>query len=178
MSDYLAERLKTHAAEQQRKKQIETEPRPLEQQSLQTRGEAFISMNARSEYEHLVRLLKKRAEQIRSEIGDLREIVITGSYIQIGHVALYYRFDQPNPNQPNNELVLSIGLAPYKSFMVENPPQPVTHKLTAGAAPDFSRIVWVGIGAGGGRLGQLDSAMLAEFAADLLVEYYCKHTKR
>jgi hypothetical protein len=135
-------------------------------------------MNARSEYEHLVRLLKKRAEQIRSEIGDLREIVITGSYIQIGHVALYYRFDQPNPNQPNNELVLSIGLAPYKSFMVENPPQPVTHKLTAGAAPDFSRIVWVGIGAGGGRLGQLDSAMLAEFAADLLVEYYCKHTKR
>jgi hypothetical protein len=88
MSDYLAERLKTHAAEQQRKKQAETEPRPLEQQSIQRRGEAFISMNARSEYEYLVCLLKERAEQIRSELGNLPEIVVTGSYIQIGHVAL------------------------------------------------------------------------------------------
>jgi hypothetical protein len=106
------------------------------------------------------------------------EIVVTGSYIQIGHVALHHYFEQLIPTEPNNQLILSVRLAPYKSFMVENPPQAVTHKLTAGAAPDCSRIVWVGIGAGGGRLGQLDSATLAEFAADLLVEYYCKHTKR
>jgi hypothetical protein len=177
MSDYLAERLKAHAAEQQRKKQAETGPQLLEQQSLQTRGEAFISMNARSEYEHLVCLLNERAEQIRSELGNLPEIVVTGSYIQIGHVALHHYFEQLIPTEPNNQLILSVALAPYKSFMVENPPQAVTHKLTAGAAPDCSRIVWVGIGAGVGSLGEFDSTALAEFGVHMLVEYYLAQTK-
>ncbi len=175
MSDYLAERLKAHAAEQQRQKQLETEPRPLEQQSLQKRGEAFVAANARSEYENLKRLLKERAEAIRSEIGNLREIVITESHIQIGHFALYHHFDQLIPNEPKNELVLSVGLAPHKSFMFGNPPQPVIHKLIAAAAPDCNRIVWVGVV---GRLGQFDSDTLAVDALDMLVRYYINHTRR
>jgi hypothetical protein len=171
MSDYLAEQLKTNAAEQQRRKRAETEPRSPEQQSLQTRGEAFISKHARSEYEHLVHLLKVRAEKIRSETGNSPEIVITRSHIQLGRVALYYDFDQPSP--PNNELILSIGLAPHKQGMFTgNTHVPVRHRLEAGAAQDCSRIVWVG------KLGQFDSATLAEVAANMLVEYYCKNTKQ
>ena len=179
MSDYLADRLKAHAAEQQRKTQRETEPRPPEQQSPQQRGEAFITANARSEYEHLKDLLKGRAEQIRSETGNVPEIVVTGSYIQMGHVALHHYFDHLVPTQPNNQLDLAIGLAPHKSFMVDNPPQPVTYKLTAGAASDCSRIVWVVVaGAGVGRLAEFDSATLADFALDRLTEYYINHITR
>ena len=178
MPDDLADRLNAHAAEQQRKKQLATEPRTLEQQSPRERGETFITKNARIEYEHLRMLLKERADKVRSEIGSLPEIVITGSYIQLGHVALDHHFVQMNPTEPNNQLVLSIGLAPHKSFMVENPPQSVTYKLTAGAAPDSGRIVWVGIGAGANNLGQLETETLADVALERLVQYYIMHTKR
>jgi hypothetical protein len=173
MSDHLAERLKAHAGEQQRRKQAETEPRSPEQQSLQMRGEAFISEHALSEYEHLVDLLKERAEKIRSETRNSPEIVVTGSYIQLGHVALHYRFDRPSANPPKNELVLSIGLAPYKHVISGgNTYMPVHHKLEAGAAQDCTRILWVN------SQGVFDSAELAEFALDMLTHYYCRHTKK
>jgi hypothetical protein len=80
-----SEQLKTYAAELQRRKRAETEPRSPEQQDLRTRAEAFISKHARSEYEHLMDLLKERAEKIRSETGTSPEIIVTESYIQLRH---------------------------------------------------------------------------------------------
>ena len=172
MSDEIVERLKRHVAEEARKKQAEIEPRNPEQQSPQKRGEAFITAHARSEYDNLVRLLKERAEKIKSEHGELPEIVVTGSCVQLGHVALYYKFEQLVASLPDNTLVLSLGLAPHKHVMFGNPPEPVRHQLKAAAPQDCSRIVWVG------KLGQFDSATLVEVALDMLVEYYCKHTKK
>jgi hypothetical protein len=121
MSDDLADQLRAPAAEQQRKKQLEAEPRSLEQQSRRERGEAFITKNGRPEYEHLKNLLKERAQKVRSEIGNQPEILVTGSYIQMGHVALHHQFEQLIPTQPNNQLILKIRLAPHKSFMVKIP---------------------------------------------------------
>jgi len=54
-------------------------------------------------------VLKERAEKIRSETGNLPEIVVTGSGIQLRHMALRYSFDQPIVNGPNNELILSVA---------------------------------------------------------------------
>jgi len=59
-------------------------------------------------------VLKERAEKIRSETGNLPEIVVTGSGIQLRHMALRYSFDQPIVNGPNNELILFSGLTPRK----------------------------------------------------------------
>jgi hypothetical protein len=167
MSDYLAERLKSHAEEQARTKQAE-----VQQQNLRNPHEAFICDYARSEYQELVRLLKERVEKIRSDGGNLPEFVVTGSYIQLGHVALYYSFDQPVVNRPDNELILSLGLAPFKQVAFGRPPTPERHKLEAVPGPNYSRIAWLG------ALGQFDSAELADRALKMLVEYYCRHTKK
>jgi len=167
MSDNLAERLRRHAEEQPRRKQAE-----VEQQGLQKSRETFISDHARSEYENLIRLLKERVEEIRSDIGKLPEFVVTGSCIQLGRVALYYTFDQPVVNHPTNQLVLSLGLAPLKQVMFGNEPQPARHQLQAVAAPDGNTLVWQG------KLGQFDSAELAERALEMLIDYYCRHTSK
>lgn len=166
-NDYLADRLRSDAEERRRRKQAE-----VEQQRFQKTREALISELARSEYENLVRLLKERVEKIRSDVGNLPEFVVTGSYIQLGRMALYYTFDQPVVNHPTNELVLSLGLAPLKQVMFGSQPQPAIHKLQAVAAPDRSTLVWRG------KLGQFDSAELAEFALEMLIEYYCRQTSK
>ncbi len=136
------------------------------------KGEAFISEHALSEYAHWVDLLKEGAEKIRSETGNSPEIVVTGSHIHLGNVALYYRFERPSAKPPINELVLSVGLAPHKHVMFGYPPEPVTHKLTAAAAQDCTRIVWVH------KQGVFGTTELAEFALDILTNYYCSHTKK
>ena len=114
-SHYLAERLKSQAEEQQRKKQAE-----IELQRLQKNRDAFISDHAPRKYENLVRLLKERVERIRSGTGKLPEIVVTGSCIQLGHVAMYHAFDRHAANPPTNELALSLGVAPHQllSFLI------------------------------------------------------------
>ena len=66
--DHLAERLKSHAEVQPRRKQAE-----VEQQSFQRSRDALISDNTRSEYENLARLLKERVEEISSDIDKWRE---------------------------------------------------------------------------------------------------------
>jgi len=138
MSDNLAERPKNLAREQARGQQAE-----IDQQSFQERVNTFISDHAREEYDNLIRLLKERAEQLNSQIGELPKFVPGGYFIQQGNMALYFHFDKPIMNRADNALLLSVGPAPNTMYLFGNAPQPVRRKLHAAAADDMSSIVWV-----------------------------------
>ncbi len=166
-NDNLTERLNNLAQEHARGKQAK-----VDQRSYLERTNTFVSEYAQEEYLNLIRLLKQRAEEMNSRIGNLPQFVPGGSCIQLGNVALYYRFDQPIGNRPDiNELVLSVGTVPNKmsASMFGPPPPPVRYKLQAAASKDFSTIVWVG------NDRQFRSAELVEFALEQLTAYYLRH---
>jgi hypothetical protein len=164
MSDELAEKLKAHTAEQQRRKLIE-----IEHQKLQKSHDSFVCGYARYEYDDLVDLMKQKVEETRSKTGNSPELTLAGSYIQLGHVALYFQFDQPVVNRPDNQLVLRLGLAPNKHGPFGSGPTPVIHRLEAMEAHN-REIIWVG------KLGRFKSDELAKIALEMLVDYYCQHT--
>jgi hypothetical protein len=166
MSDNLAERLKNLAREQAQGKQVE-----IDQQKFQERVNTFISDHAREEYDNLIRLLKERAEQMNSNIGDLPKFVPSGYFIQQSNMALYFHFDKPIVNRPENALLLSVGPAPNTMYMFEPGPTPVRYQLHAAASDDFSSIVWVG------DLGELKSAQLVDVVLEQLTVYYLQHKR-
>jgi hypothetical protein len=109
MSDELANQFKAHAAEQERRKLIQAE-----RQDLQKKRDEWVYTMAAYEYEDLVQFMKEEVEDTRSKTGNSPEFTVSGSCIQLGHVALYFQFNQPVVNRRNNQLVLSLGLAPNK----------------------------------------------------------------
>ena len=111
-NDYLADRLRSHAEERRRRRASRSRTTKAARR-LARRS----SLSTHVQTENLVRLLEERVEKIRVDVGNLPEFVVTGSYIQLGRMALYYTFDQPVVNHPTNELVLSLGLAPLKQVM-------------------------------------------------------------
>ena len=160
MSDELVDQLKAHAAEHQRRMLVETA-----QRNFQKSRDEFVCKHARNAYEELVRLMKEKVEEVKAKPGNSHEFVVAGHYIQLEHVALYYSFDQPIVDHPDNELVLSLGVAPFKDVFGFSP-KPERHKLEAISEGDNREIVWVG------KLGRFNSAELAELALKMLVDYY------
>jgi hypothetical protein len=167
MSDNLAERLKNLAQEHEHRTQAK-----IDQQRSRERADAFVSAHARNEYDNLVRLLKERAEQMNSNIGNLPEFVPGGSRIELGHMALYHFFDQPVVNRPDNVLELTIGTAPHKMYLSGSEPTPVKYKFVAMASVDLSSIVWVGNGR------QFTSAQLVDFVLEKFVATYLQQARK
>lgn len=133
MSDNLADRLKHLAQDHARGKQAE-----IDQQKLMERVVTFISDNAQGEYDNFIRLLKERAEQMNSSIGDLPKFVPGGYLVQQSNMALYFHFDKPIMNRPENVLLLSVGPAPNTMYLFGNPPSPVRYRLQAAASDDLT----------------------------------------
>ena len=164
MADNLADRLKSLAREHARGKQAE-----IDQQKFQERVHTFISDNARSEYDNLIRLLKACAEQMNSSLGDLPRFVPSAYFLQQGNMALYFHFDKPIINRPDNALVFSVGPMPNTMYFLGAPPSPVRYRLQAAASDDLTSIVWVG------DLGELTSAQLVDVVLEQLTVYYLQH---
>ena len=167
MSDELADQLKTFAAEQERRRLIQ-----VEQQDLQKTREEWVYTMAPYEYEDLVQFMKEEVEDTRSRTGNSPEFTVAGSYIQLGHVALRFQFDQPIVNQRKNQLVLILGLAPNKRGPLStNLPEEI-FRFEALEDWDKREISWVG------KLGRLRTKELAKLAVQKLVDYYCRHAPR
>ncbi len=164
MTDNLANRLKALAQEHARGKQAE-----VDQHKFQEQVNAFISDHARPEYDNLIRLLKERAEQMNSSLADLPKFVPGGYLIQQANMALYFHFDKPIMNSPENALVFSIGPAPNTMYFLGPPPEPLRYRLHAAASDDLSGIVWLG------DLGEVKSAQLVDIMLEQLTVYYLEH---
>jgi hypothetical protein len=164
MPDNLADRLKNLAAEHARGKQAE-----VDQQKFIEKVNSFISDHARQEFDNFVRLLKERAEQMNSDLGDLPKFVPGGYFVQQGNMALYYHFDKPIMNRPDNRFMLSVGPAPNTMYFLGPPPAPARYQLQAAASDEMSSIVWVG------DLGEVTSAQVVDVMLEQLTVYYLQH---
>lgn len=166
MSDNLSDRLKNLAAEHAKGKQAETE-----HQKFIEKVNTFISDNARTEFDSFVRLLKARAEQMNTEIGDLPKFEPGGYFIEQGNMALYYHFDKPIMNAPDNRFLLSIGPGPNTMYFFEHPPAPVRYQLQAAASDDLTCVVWTG------DLGEVTTAQVVDTMLEQLTMYYLEHKR-
>jgi hypothetical protein len=114
-------------------------------------------------------LLKERAEEMNSSIGDLPKFVPGGYLIQQSNMALYFHFDKPIMNRPDNALLFSVGPAPNTMYFFNAAPEPQRYRLQAAASDDVSSIVWVG------DLGELTSPQLVDIMLEQLTIYYLEH---
>lgn len=170
MSDPLAERLKKLSEQHTKDQHAEADAR-----NFQEKVNTFISERSRPEYERLLTVIKRRAEEVNPKIGDLPKFQITqnGSTVGQGNVAAYVHFDKPILNLPNNALLISFGSQPNAIYMFDESarPEPVRYRLQAAASDSFDRIVWIG------DLGELTSEQLADFLLEHLTEYYLTHKR-
>jgi hypothetical protein len=167
MSDELADQLKAHAAERERRRLIQAEQHERERER-----EAWVYSMAAYEYEDLVQFMKDEVEDTKSKTGNSPEFTVAGSYIQLGHVALYFQFGQPEVNRRNNQLVLSLGLAPSKHGPLSTLLIAEVHKLEAVEDWEKREILWTG------KLGLLKTKDLAKMGLQKLVDYYRRHAPK
>ena len=165
MSDSLADRLKRKLEQQARGQQEEQSVR-----GLQERANAFISDNARPEYERLQSQLQTQIELVNPSIGQLPpfQFVQGSGMIQQGNCVAYIHLDKPIVNQPNNQLLVSFGPHPNNIYF-DDPPAPIRYRLHAAVNNSIDKIVWVG------DLGELTTAQLSEFILETLTDYYLEH---
>jgi hypothetical protein len=165
MPDSLAERLKKLAEQQAKGQAAEHEVR-----SLQERVNAFISDNARPEYDRLQLQLQKRINEVNPDIGDLPPFQFNPGtrMIQQGNCVAFLNFDKPILNGPQNQLMISFGPHPHNIYFDEPPPA-TRYRLHAAATDSVDSIVWVG------DLGELTSAQLSDFILEHLTQYYLEH---
>jgi hypothetical protein len=124
----------------------------------------------REEYDWLMHLLKERVEEWNASRGDLPEIVMTGSSLQLDRYKLYLEFDQLWPQPTNYVLVLKVGLGQNSLFWSE--PPAVRHKMQPTASDDRGSIVWTHTL---DNVAPFTTEELAEFALDMLTGYYSRH---
>jgi hypothetical protein len=165
MSNPLADRLKRLASEQAREQKTE-----LDTRSFQERVGAFISDNARPEYDKLIAELRKLIDQTNPEIGDLPPFDFSDgmTMVQQGNCTASLYFDKPIINRPNNQLMVAFGPHPNNQYFDE-PPAPIRYRLHAAAADSLDSIVWAG------DLGEMTTKQLSEFVLEQLTNYYLEH---
>ena len=167
MSDPLAERLRKLALQK-----VQGEQADKDEHARLERAFALISDNARAEFDRLIVVVAKRAEELNPQIGDLPKYNVSPSQhmVEQGNAAAYLVFDKPILNRPENALLLSFG--PHRNAMFifdRQPPAPVRYRLEAAATDAIDGIVWVG------DLGELDTQRLADMVLEILTTYYLEH---
>lgn len=68
---------------------------------------------------------------MNSDLGELPKFVPGGYFVQHGNMALYYHFDKPIMNGPDNRFLLSVGPAPNTMYFLGPPPAPARYQLQA-----------------------------------------------
>lgn len=168
MPDSLAERLKKLAEQQSLGQAAVRDAR-----SLQEQANAFISDNARPEYEKLLASLRSRIEQVNPDIGSLPPFQFAqGGMITQGNCVAFLHFDKPIVNRSENQLLVSFGPHPNNMYFLSEPPPASRYRLSAAATDSLDGIVWLG------DLGELTSDQLSDFILENLTSYYLEHKPR
>jgi len=163
MADSLADRLNQRNAAQRHAEQT-----AQDKINFQQRVNAFISDNARPEYDRMMAALKEKIEKVNAELRDLPHFQLGGQMvIQDNCVASWY-FEKPILNAPNNRLIVGIGTHPNALYF-DGPPDPEQYQFHAAATDYLDGIVWVG------RAGEFTSDALIDFALEHLTSYYLVH---
>jgi hypothetical protein len=161
MADSLADRLNQKQAAQRHAEQTEQDKIDFQQ-----RVNAFISDNARPEYDRMMATLKEKTETVNAELRDLPHFQLGGQMvIQDNCVASWY-FEKPIMNAPNNRLLVGIGTHPNAMYFMTPRPDPERYQFQAAANDSLDGIIWVG------RAGEFTSDALIDFALERLTSYY------
>jgi hypothetical protein len=161
MPDSLADRL-NRRSEQQRQK----EHSQADAIEFQNRVNAYISDNARPEYDRMMSRLKERVDEVNSSLSDLPIFQFQGQMVQQGNCIASWYFEKPIFNAPNNRLTVGIGTHPHAMYFMTERPDPERFYFHAAAADTLDGIVWVG------DLGEFTSEALIDFGLERLTEYY------
>lgn len=127
----------------------------------------------REEYSTLMILLEERVQEMNANRGDMPEIVLRTSSIQMGDFILQLEFDQRYASPTDFVLVLKVGQARPPMFGSE--PPAVRHNFQPRVSDDLSSIVWRG---DMGYLKQLTTPEVVTLALDMLIGFYRKHNRK
>jgi len=165
MAESLSDRLKRLAAERTLGQQAEKDVREL-----QRRADAFISDNARPEFEKLHSIIKSLIDDVNPTLTDFPKFQLyPNGMIQQGNYVAFIRFDKPSLNESANRLVITFGPHPNAMYFDE-PPEPRRFDLHAGCNDAINEILWQG------DFGELRTRQLADVILEGLTQYWIDHT--
>ena len=136
MPDSLADRLT--------RKQYQQHQVALAQQDtleFQRRVNAFISDNARPEYDRMMASLKQRIDEVNADLRDLTPFSLGGGMIQQDNCIASWHFDKPIVNAPANRLTVGIGTHPNAMYFMTERPAPERYFFHAAANDTLDGIV-------------------------------------
>jgi hypothetical protein len=161
MSDPLADRL--NRKQDQRRQAEQSQQDRLE---FQRRVNAFISENARPQYDRMMASLEQRVDQVNVGLRDLPHFRWGGGMITQDNCIASFYFEKPIVNAPNNRLTIAIGTHPDAMYFMTERPDPERYLFHAAASDTLDGVVWVGDGE------EFSSDTLIEFALERLTSYY------
>jgi len=167
MADNLADRLRQKAEEQHKAEQAQHDKNAFQQ-----KVNAFITENARPEYEKFAEQLRKKIDEINPHIGDLPKYQWDGAMLQQGNCVAGHYFTQTFTNRPENRLQISFATHPHVIYFSQQPPRPRVYKMQAAATDQLDGMVWVG------DAGELSTDQLVDFVFENLTDYYLRHKPR
>lgn len=164
MADSLADRLNQKLATQRQAEQTEQDKVEFQQ-----RVNAYISDNARPEYDRMMASLKQRVEEVNAGLGDLPKFQLGGQMVTQDNCVASWYFEKPIMNAPANRLTVGIGTSPNAMYFNSRRPDPERYQFQAAANDSFDGMVWVG------SAGEFTSDALIDFAIEQLASYYLVH---
>lgn len=137
---------------------------------LQERADAFISENARAEFEKLQGTIKSAIKEANPTLTDLPQYQIhANGMIQQGSFVAFLHFDKPILNRGDNRLMITLGPHPNSMWGFSEPPEPRRLNLYAGCNDAINQIVWLG------DLGELTTSQLADVILEGLARYWIEN---
>jgi hypothetical protein len=113
MADSLADRLNRRSEEQRRLERSQQEATEF-----QNRINAFISDNARVEYDRMTVSLKQQIDGVNAKLHNLPAFQLGSAMVQQGNCVASWHFDKPIANAPNNRLTIGIGTHPNAIYFM------------------------------------------------------------
>jgi hypothetical protein len=164
MADSLADRLNQKHAAQHQAEQTEQDKADFQQ-----RINAYISDNARPEYDRMMASLQQRVDAVNAELGDLPKFQMGGQMVTQDNCVASWYFEKPIMNAPANRLTVGIGTSPNAMYFNSRRPEPKRYQFQAAATDTLDGMVWVG------SAGEFTSQALIDFALEQLASYYLVH---
>jgi hypothetical protein len=113
MPDSLANRLNRRSEQQRQQERSQTDAIEF-----QNRVNAYISENARPEYDKMMGQLKEQVDEVNSSLSDLPAFQFQGQMVQQGNCIASLYFEKPIFNAPNNRLTVGIGTHPNAMYFM------------------------------------------------------------
>ena len=125
----------------------------------------------RAEFDWLMHLVMERVKELNANRGDLPEIVMRGSILQLGPFELHLEFDQGLFDPTKYALVIKVGVPlPKRMFGFDRPT--IRYLLQPTASRNPGDIVWTNTKE---NSAPFTTEELAQFAVGTLIAYYREH---